>query len=396
MIKEKISSFFKPKPKKFAEKLLDNVIHNEELFKIVGKNNSLLEFMPDVESLNFDRSRLYKIEDLHDEFQKKLLPFTFSKPFICELDNVELVGPSALMLYKKRAVLENSIGRDDCLQKSVTQASESCLPGIHGHLQNKNIFSSSIVICNLVNVWSKGYFHWLLEGLTRLQMVRRYEKKTSKKIKLLIDQNPPHYVKESLQLLGFEEHDLLYYTNQRNVVKKAILPSFRRQIGYTSACSCQWLKENIFSSLNIGATDQRGGLRIYISRKLAIKRQVINEEELTVLLSEKGFVTVHLEEYSFAEQVKLFSKASFVLAPHGAGLTNIIFSRPDTFVLELFHENYINPCYFTLALAHGFMYYYVIGKEINDNMVVNVHAIERILDEVLVSPGFTNTETDTY
>ncbi|MDE3184135.1 MAG: glycosyltransferase family 61 protein [Bacteroidota bacterium] len=376
------------------KKLLGSVIDNNELFNIVHKNESFIEFLPEVESLGFDKNGLYNSENLHDEFQKKIAPFTFSKPFICQLDNVELVGASALLFYKKRPVLENSIGRYDCFEKSVLQAADCYYLGAPGSSQKKNIFSPDIVICNLVNVWSKGYFHWILEGLTRLEMVRQYEHQKSTRVKLLIDQNPTGYIKESLLLLGFEESDLVYYTHQRNFAKKIILPSFRRQCGYTSTHACKWLREKIFSSLNINTAQQPGGLRIYISRELATKRKVINEDELTDFLLGNGFIKVNLEEYSFTEQVQLFSKASFIVAPHGAGITNIIFSRPGSIILELFHENYVNPCYFTLAMALGLTYYYSTGKEINDNMAVEMDSVKSVFSEIFAGQSIDEPQAD--
>src|SRR5688500_19312228 len=52
---------------------------------------------------------------------------------------------------------------------------------------------------------------------------------------------------------------------------------------------------------------------------------------------------------SFEEQVKLLSRARYVVSNHGAGLTNMLFMRDDTKVLELRHRSdYINNCYFIL------------------------------------------------
>ena len=46
---------------------------------------------------------------------------------------------------------------------------------------------------------------------------------------------------------------------------------------------------------------------------------------------------------SVAEQVELFVYADVVVAPHGAGLTNLLFCREGTRIVEIFPPTYINP-----------------------------------------------------
>jgi hypothetical protein len=53
-----------------------------------------------------------------------------------------------------------------------------------------------------------------------------------------------------------------------------------------------------------------------------------NETEVESGLKSYGFKTYLLEKMSLREQVILFAQAKIVIAPHGAGLTNLIFSQP--------------------------------------------------------------------
>jgi capsular polysaccharide biosynthesis protein len=75
--------------------------------------------------------------------------------------------------------------------------------------------------------------------------------------------------------------------------------------------------------------------KIYVSRKLAIKRHLANEEDFLGLLNEHEFHKVYLEQMSIREQVELFLSASHVIAAHGAGLTNVIFAPADVKILEI-------------------------------------------------------------
>ena len=61
-----------------------------------------------------------------------------------------------------------------------------------------------------------------------------------------------------------------------------------------------------------------------------------------------------LEEMSYIEQVKLFAQAKAIVAPHGAGLTNLIFAE-NPIILELFGA-YVGREFANLARGMNFKY----------------------------------------
>ena len=60
--------------------------------------------------------------------------------------------------------------------------------------------------------------------------------------------------------------------------------------------------------------------------------------------------TVALEDLEFRDQVALFRDAETVVAPHGGGLTNLVFCDPGTKVIELFPAANID-LYYRLAVV---------------------------------------------
>lgn len=57
---------------------------------------------------------------------------------------------------------------------------------------------------------------------------------------------------------------------------------------------------------------------------------------------------------SLNETMLLFHSAVMVVAPHGAGLSNIVFSRPGTYVIEaVCNSPHINLCFQRLAVVLG-------------------------------------------
>jgi hypothetical protein len=89
--------------------------------------------------------------------------------------------------------------------------------------------------------------------------------------------------------------------------------------------------------------------KVYISRKDTDKRRMLNEEHLESILREKGYEIVSLSGKSFSEQVSIFKAAEKIVAPHGAGLSNLVFCASGTEIVEMTNHTYINPCFSALG-----------------------------------------------
>ncbi len=76
-------------------------------------------------------------------------------------------------------------------------------------------------------------------------------------------------------------------------------------------------------------------LKLYISRKLARRRHLSNEDELLPYLDKQGFTCVYLEALPLKEQINLFRRSSHILTPHGAALTHSMHLPPKARVLEV-------------------------------------------------------------
>jgi len=115
--------------------------------------------------------------------------------------------------------------------------------------------------------------------------------------------------------------------------------------------------------------------KIYISRRGVPKRAVENEEELENTLEGIGFQIVRLERLSFCKQIELMHDASVIVGMHGAGLSNMIWSRKPCRVVEVFPNNCYNDCFARLALTCGYDYQmtrcYKSRSETNGRIPVN-------------------------
>jgi capsular polysaccharide biosynthesis protein len=87
--------------------------------------------------------------------------------------------------------------------------------------------------------------------------------------------------------------------------------------------------------------------RIYLSR--TGPRNITNEQELISLLQKEDFSILHCEDFSVRRQAQIFAAARIVIGLHGSALTNILFCRPGTMVIEIFSPDFIQPYYWSLS-----------------------------------------------
>jgi capsular polysaccharide biosynthesis protein len=118
--------------------------------------------------------------------------------------------------------------------------------------------------------------------------------------------------------------------------------------------------------------------KLYISRAKAGRRHLQNRREIWALLRDAGFERVFMEEIRFDDQVALMQEASVVVAPHGAGLTNMMFCAPRTHVVEIADLSFPNPNFYALASAMELNYWIVPAEGVGDQ-----HPLER---DMHVSP----------
>ncbi len=85
--------------------------------------------------------------------------------------------------------------------------------------------------------------------------------------------------------------------------------------------------------------------KIYISRKNSFHRSLINEDDVEKLFERYGFEIIYAEDHSLEDQIDMFSNASVVAGPHGAGLSNIVFCKRLSKLFELFSPRYSPDCF---------------------------------------------------
>jgi hypothetical protein len=189
-----------------------------------------------------------------------------------------------------------------------------------------------------------NYYHWIHEILCRLAMLDilnieydyLYVPATSK------------FMLETLKLWGVEEHKIIQPYNEMYAIQadELIVPSLVTNVTYESnSCTCfssysnhfllSYVKNKLLTKAKEYPVEKKFNKRFFTSRKDTTLRKILNETELIELFKNYNIDSYNLSELSVIEQIQLFHNAEVVIGPHGANLTNIIFCKPGTVVIEL-------------------------------------------------------------
>jgi capsular polysaccharide biosynthesis protein len=221
-----------------------------------------------------------------------------------------------------------------------------------------------------------NYTHWLIEGLLALHIIQPYLPQATR---LLLPATLRDYGAsyrgirnhhETLAALGFGELPAIEVSAPYCWVEEVIWLDHAHIPNLPAA----HVREFRARALAGRAPPARADLRIYLDRRGG--RRIANPVGLEGFLAEHGFVTWHAEDLSFDEQIDLFRQAAWVIAPHGAGLGNLLFCPPGTRVIDIMPDIHFQPYFSYLAnklgLAYGVLPCPTTDGDVNGDIILNM------------------------
>lgn len=215
--------------------------------------------------------------------------------------------------------------------------------------------------------WGKNnYFHWMFDIVARICLLLLSNFKIDK---FVINQCQKQFQRETIESLGISQDQIIESEIYPYIeAERLLVPSFSYSDGKylrIPKWGCDFLR-NSFLPEQVKETKYHQTERIYISRKEASRRQVVNEQEVVSFLDTFDFENVTLESISVAKQAALLASAKVVIAAHGAGLTNLVFCSSGTKVIELFAPEYLVKYYWIVSNVCGLEYYYLLGEQFQE------------------------------
>lgn len=315
------------------------------------------------------------IKELPDEIRELYGNHQVPRWNVHELRNTNLVGPNALTVTQDDTyVLANALDSRSLLTREIAKCVYS---GNKPRYADKSTNQIDIAV-SLVGPWSTGFFHWFAEYLPRLEAVKYFESVAGERPAIIVPNNPPDWLMDSISFLGFESNRIIEWSGGRVAVDRLIIPEVRHvpvQNGYIhDPFGMKWVGQQLRRAVSSSSQDWPS--RVYISRDDADERRVVNETQVVSILEEYGFSRVVLSNLSLADQIALFYQTDVVMGPHGAGLLNTIYSE-NVQIIEIFGD-YRNGCYYSMSGLEEISYTCVIGEQNNQNIRIPPNVIREL------------------
>lgn len=280
-------------------------------------------------SYAFDLARFELI--VPEPFWMRAKAMTLDAAFVIELPDAEVIGKGIVVDNTGSVVLESTLFQRQYLRRSYQNhliAFRRWLPATH------HTFALS-----LINYLDRNYFHWMMESVGRLMLVR--EQLVDPTLEILIDADAPRFVRESIGFLfDVDQQRIVNDGSRRRRVDRLLLPSFphtrNEGTGWANIYPpemIRWINRTALERIGPAGAKRN----VIITRRNADQRRMLNAQAIIDRFPEKCFTIIEPEELSFREQVALFADAGIIIAMHGAGLTNLLFAR-DAQVIEFYPQ----------------------------------------------------------
>lgn len=247
--------------------------------------------------------------------------------------------------------------------------------------KKENLVQENKFFCSLNHGPWDNYYHWFIDSVPRIWTVIEANFKNELSI-YVCDTIPDEWITPLSNLLPNNFEIVLVKKGTYVKGKKAVFLPFLSNncSGKLPSKFLEFYLEKSLRQYNLDVSE-KPNLKLYVSRKKALKRKINNDDELIEFLTYEGFLICHLEDLSIKEQANLFFNSKLILAQHGAGLTNLLYTR-NADVIEVFQSrnDHLNH-YRDLALEKKLKYYslYLDGESKNDDAVLDLSLLKSIL-----------------
>ncbi len=213
--------------------------------------------------------------------------------------------------------------------------------GFPAHFQQRFEF-----VATIAHFWGQGYYHFIAENFVRVPLIIS-SIEGNPRSKIHVHGYTP-FVGSLLELLGIQRDRIVEGTVFAHIL---LLPE-PVPCGNPPAIMLNLLRRMLVERSLQSVTSATSECRILVVKRKG-SRAISNHEALVSGLSgafSACRTIVHTGDESVLNQLQLFRSSTAIVAPHGAGLANMVACRKSTLILELMVAGKdVNICYMAMA-----------------------------------------------
>ena len=310
----------------------------------------MTEHIQDCKVLRFDDLENYcsKTKMTYERFES--LPLTSDNEdfqlgkkhlFIAELKNCGLLGDLYLPMTRSGQVfIDQLIFDEDAIFWN--RAIKNCTGVVLGddkrivvvNTSEQKYYGPHVLLGNI----SMYFGHWLMNYLSRLMLIERHEELKSAPIVVGNDINKRQL--ECLRLIGVSDDRIVRIDRGQIAWFETLwvpsMPMFTVKNTRTTIWApglMSYLRQS-FRIPDVHATD-KPRRRLFVSRRTALARRLLNEDEIFEALGHYGFESIAPGDHTIEEKVSLSSEPENILGPAGSGMSMAYFAPQSTEIVEL-------------------------------------------------------------
>lgn len=323
--------------------------------------------------------------------------------FVSHLKNVVIHSQTDMIRNIDQHVIVNDFAyqMDDTIfanPKIVVMRQKNRLALVRDNLPFGEDIEEGIMI---VTNFSNNYYHILYEVLINLFVYQQFD--LPKNVPLLIDdciKNVPSFkaifdntltTDRPIKWVAPDKYyrvGSIYYLSHVNIIPPQLMDQSRMKLtdfGFDVEVMQQYKSVLLKNSKTVESPK-----RIFISRR-GHSRRKYNEESLFEVAKKYGFERLSPENYTFEEQMSIFSNADIIIGATGAAFANLLFAKPNSVAICLMGEKIEIPIFTIGSYMADSKLIYIIGKrsKLNSNdfsfqadFSIDPVKLENILKEV--------------
>jgi capsular polysaccharide biosynthesis protein len=186
-----------------------------------------------------------------------------------------------------------------------------------------------------------NYWHWFAQMLPGVLHSRDFAQSLGKTDIGVVTGPLTDWQIESLAVVGIPRNRVVEINVFQNARAKTLI--YSSLLSDSSVFANNRYRKELSKTFVEWAVDAKSkDEKLIISRKDTKKRPLLNEDAVHAALISRGFRVVTGGTTTLREQIQAFHAASIIVAPHGAGSTNVLFGRPGAAYVELAQLSYPN------------------------------------------------------